>query len=163
VREEPAIDRQPEWSPASVHPADTAGKRRHRAAVLANSARIRHPGCWRIDATSASTTAQSITMSMRHRPSATKARGLKRLAHSRPPGPARPRAHPEDQPGLALEGRVPRLLAAALRPARTRLTSTISPGDTRGGTARRGRSRCAPGHPGQHRATVSRKANRQQT
>ena len=41
-------------------------------------------------------------------------------------------AHPEDQPGLALEGRVPHLLAAALRPARTRLTSTNHPSDTKG-------------------------------
>ena len=36
-------------------------------------------------------------------------------------------AHPEDQPGLALEGGVPHLLAAALRPASTRLTSTNHP------------------------------------
>ena len=79
---------------------------------------------------------------------------LPRLAHPRPPGPARPRAHPQDQPGLALERRVPHLLAAAVRPASTRLTSTISISDTRGGTARRGRSRCAPGHPGHHDATA---------
>ena len=49
---------------------------------------------------------------------------------------------------------VPHLLAAALRPASTRVTSTISPSDRKGGTARRGRSRCAPGHPGRcHAAT----------
>ena len=56
-------------------------------------------------------------------------------------------------PGLALEGRVPHLLAAALRPARTRLTSTNHPSNTKGGPPRRGRSRCAPGHPGHHRTT----------
>jgi len=54
-----------------------------------------------------------------------------------------------------MEGRVPHLLAAAKRPASTRLTSTSHPSGTKGGTARRGRSRCAPGHPGQHRATAS--------
>ena len=48
---------------------------------------------------------------------------LPRLAHSRPPGPSRPRTRPEDQPQLAVEGRVPRLLAAALRPASTHMTS----------------------------------------
>ena len=58
----------------------------------------------------------------------------------------------EDQPRLALEGRVPHLLAAALRPASTRLTSTNHPSDTEGGPPRRGRSRCAPGHTGHHRA-----------
>ena len=57
-------------------------------------------------------------------------------------------ADPQDQPRLALEGRVPHLLAAALRTARTRLTSTNNPSDAKGGPPRRGRSRCAPGHPG---------------
>ena len=77
---------------------------------------------------------------------------------SPPAWPATPASRAlKDQPGLALEGRVPRLLAAALRPASTRLTSTISPSDTKGGTARRGRSRCAPGHPGHHHATAPRK------
>jgi len=52
-----------------------------------------------------------------------------------------------------MERSVPRLLATALRPARTPLTSTDHPSDTKGGTARRGRSRCAPGHTGHHRAT----------
>ena len=70
------------------------------------------------------------------------------LAHPRPPRPPRPRAHPQDQPGLALEGSVPHLLAAALRPASTRLTSTSNPHETKGGPVRHGRSRCAPGHPG---------------
>ena len=57
-------------------------------------------------------------------------------------------------PGLALEGGIPHLLAAALRPARTRLTSTNHPTDTKGGPARRGRSRCAPGHAGLRHATA---------
>jgi len=35
-----------------------------------------------------------------------------------------------------------------MRPASTRLTSTGHPRGTKGATARRGRSRCAPGHPG---------------
>ena len=49
------------------------------------------------------------------------------LAHPCPPGPPRPPAQPENQPGLTLEGHIPRLLAAALRPASTRLTSTSIP------------------------------------
>ena len=48
-----------------------------------------------------------------------------RLAHH-----ARQR-DPGDQPGLALEGGLPHLLAAALRPASTRLTSTNHPSCTR--------------------------------
>jgi hypothetical protein len=58
--------------------------------------------------------------------------------------------------GLVLERsarRVRRTHRAALRPASTCLTSTVGPNDTRGGVARRGRSRCTPGHPGRHRAT----------
>ena len=47
-----------------------------------------------------------------------------------------------------MDGGIPHLLAAALRPARTRLTSTNNPSDTRGDTARR-----APGHTGHHRTT----------
>jgi len=50
--------------------------------------------------------------------------------------------------------RLPHLLAAALRAARARLISTDRPNDTKGGTARRGRSRCAPGHPGRHHAAT---------
>ena len=61
----------------------------------------------------------------------------------------RPAANPEDQPELAMEGGIPRLLATALRPARARLTSTNQPSDTRGGTVRPDRSRCSPGHTGQ--------------
>ena len=53
-----------------------------------------------------------------------------------------------------MDSGVPRLLAAALRPAPTGLTSTNHPSDTRGDTARRGRSRCAPEHTGRHRATA---------
>ena len=52
---------------------------------------------------------------------------------SRPPRPPRPRARPQDQPGLAVERRVHRLLAAALHPARTRLTSTNHPANAKGG------------------------------
>ena len=68
---------------------------------------------------------------------------------------ARPRspAHPRHQPRLALGRSVPCLLAAPLRSARTRLTSTNRPHDTEGGPPRRGRSRCAPGHPGIARTT----------
>ena len=66
----------------------------------------------------------------------------------RPARPARTRAHPQDQPQLALEGGVPHLLAAAVRPARTRLTSTNHHGNAKGEPSRRRRSRCAPGTPG---------------
>jgi hypothetical protein len=44
--------------------------------------------------------------------------------------------------------RLPHLLAAPLRPARTSLTSTNHPHNTEGGPPRRGRSRRAPGHTG---------------
>ena len=71
------------------------------------------------------------------------------LAPARPPRPPRPAADPGDQPRLAMGRRVPRLLAAARRLARTRLTSTNHPHDTEGGPPRRGRSRRAPGHTGQ--------------
>jgi hypothetical protein len=69
------------------------------------------------------------------------------LAHPRPPRASRPPAPPENQPRLALDGGLPHLLAAALRPAGTGLTSINRPSCTRGGPPRRGRSRCAPGHP----------------
>ena len=52
---------------------------------------------------------------------------------ARPPGPPRPRPRAEDQPDLALEGRLPGLLAAAVRPARTRLTSHPVPATRKGG------------------------------
>ena len=69
------------------------------------------------------------------------------LANPRPPRLPRPAADPEDQPRLAMEGGVPRLLAAALRPASTRLTRTNSTNGKEGDQPRRCRSRCAPGHP----------------
>jgi hypothetical protein len=50
----------------------------------------------------------------------------------------------------AVEGSVPHLLAAAPRPARTCLTSTKHPANAKGEPSRRSRSRCAPGHTGQH-------------
>ena len=50
--------------------------------------------------------------------------------------------------GLAMGTGVPDLLAAALHPARTDLTSTNNPSDTEGGQGRHGRSRCRPGHTG---------------
>jgi hypothetical protein len=56
------------------------------------------------------------------------------LAPARPPRPPRPEADPRHQPRLATGRRLPHLLAAALRPARTSLTSTDHPSDTRGGT-----------------------------
>src|SRR5260370_35357983 len=49
------------------------------------------------------------------------------VAHSRPARPPCPPPDPENQPGLAVEERVPHLLAAHLRPARARLTSTSHP------------------------------------
>ena len=52
---------------------------------------------------------------------------------ARPARPPRPRPHAEDQPDLALERRLPRLLAAAVRPARTRLTSHPVPATRKGG------------------------------
>ena len=70
------------------------------------------------------------------------------LAPPRQARPPRPPAHPRHQRDLAMGRGVPGLLAAALRPASTRLTSTNNPSDTEGGPPRRGRSRCAPGIPG---------------
>jgi hypothetical protein len=77
------------------------------------------------------------------------------LAHPRSARPPRLAAAPEDRPGLAMEGCVSRMLAATIRSASTRLTSTGHPSGTKGGTARRGRSRCALGHRGHHHATAS--------
>jgi hypothetical protein len=51
---------------------------------------------------------------------------------------------------------VPDLLAAALRHARTRLTSPEKPGNTEGGAPRHGRSRCPPGHTGPAPIPISR-------
>ena len=63
---------------------------------------------------------------------------------ARPAGPPRPRPGAEDQPHLALEGGIPGLLAAAVRPARTRLTSHPCPCDPERRPPRRSRSRCRP-------------------
>ncbi len=73
--------------------------------------------------------------------------------------PPRPRARPEDQPGLAPEGRLPHLLAAALRSASTGLTSTSTPAARK--EARPTRSESV--RTGHYRATAPWKANRQQT
>ena len=70
------------------------------------------------------------------------------LAPPRETGRPRPPEDPRHQPRLALGRSVPDLLAAALRPAGTRLNCTDHPSDTEGGPPRRGRSRCAPGTPG---------------
>jgi hypothetical protein len=70
------------------------------------------------------------------------------LAHPREARPARPPADPRHQPRLARERSVPHLVAAAIRPAGTRLTSANHPVNAEGGPPRRSRSRCAPGHPG---------------
>ena len=68
----------------------------------------------------------------------------------------RPPEDPRHQPRLALGRSVPDLLAAALRPASTRLTSTDHPSDTEGGTTparsepvrtRAPRASCAPPAP----------------
>jgi hypothetical protein len=50
-----------------------------------------------------------------------------------------------------METGIPDLLAAALRLASANLTSRNVPYGTEGEPSRRGRSRCAPGHAGQHR------------
>ena len=55
------------------------------------------------------------------------------LEPARPAGPPRPRPRAEDQPDLALERGVPDLLAAAVRPASTRLTSHPVPATRKGG------------------------------
>ena len=56
-----------------------------------------------------------------------------------------------------METGVPDLLAAAVHPARTRLTSTNYTSGTEGEPPQRGRSRCQPGHTGRHH-TPSRKS-----
>ena len=50
-----------------------------------------------------------------------------------PARPPRPPPHPENQPQLAVEESVRHLLAAHLRPARTRMNSTNNPSDAEGG------------------------------
>ena len=54
---------------------------------------------------------------------------------ARPARPPRPRPGTEDQPHLAMEGGVPDLLAAAVRPARTCLTRDPRPRNRKGGRA----------------------------
>jgi hypothetical protein len=67
---------------------------------------------------------------------------------ARPAGPPRPRPGAEDQPDLALEGGIPGLLAAAVRPARTRLTSHPVPATRKGGRPGPVGAGAAPGTPG---------------
>jgi len=57
---------------------------------------------------------------------------LPALEPARPAGPPRPEARPQAQPDLALEGRLPGLLAQAVRPARTCLTSHPAPATRKG-------------------------------
>ena len=83
---------------------------------------------------------------------------LPALGAARPPGAPRPRPRTEDQPRLALEGRLPDLLAAAVRAAGTRLTSHPRPCDPERSPPRHGRSRCRPRA---HRAAPPPAGNRQ--
>jgi hypothetical protein len=74
--------------------------------------------------------------------------------------PARLAVHARQQtlkisPRLAPAGGLPRLLAAALRPASTRPTRTNSTNSNKAGQPRRGRSRRVPGHPGHHHPTTT--------
>jgi len=62
--------------------------------------------------------------------------------------PPRPAARAEDQPHLALEGGIPDLLAAAIHPARPRLTSRSRPRIPERRPPRRSRSRWPPEHIG---------------
>ena len=84
------------------------------------------------------------------------------LAHPRPARPPRPPARPQDQPRLAVEGDIPHLLAAAMRPARTRLTSTDHPGGTKGDTPGAVGAGAHPGTPGST-ADRHRQPNRHRT
>ena len=70
---------------------------------------------------------------------------------ARPAGPPRPRPGAEDQPDLALERRLPDLLAAAMRPARTRLTSHPRPRDPERRPVPAQSEPVPPEHIGQHR------------
>ena len=72
------------------------------------------------------------------------------LAPPCPPRASRPAAGPEDKPGLALERRVPHLLAAAVCPASTRLTSINYLGDTKGAASGAVGASAHPGTPGKH-------------
>src|SRR5208337_2052001 len=68
-----------------------------------------------------------------------------------PAGPPRPCPGAEDQPHLALEGGIPGLLGAAVRPARTRLTSHPVPATRKGGSPARSEPGARPEHIGRHR------------
>jgi hypothetical protein len=59
-----------------------------------------------------------------------------------------PQDDPQDQPGLALDRRLPHLLEPALRPPSAQLTSTNHPDVTEGDAVRPGGSRRHPGTPG---------------
>jgi pimeloyl-ACP methyl ester carboxylesterase len=83
-------------------------------------------------------------------PSRTRCVLLPAVAPARPASPPRPPARPQAQPDLALEGGIPDLLAAAVRSARTLLTShpPLRPGkEAAPGAVGAG----APEHIGQHR------------
>ena len=67
---------------------------------------------------------------------------------ARPAGSPRPRPHAEDQPDLALEGGIPGLLAAAVGPARTHLTSNPVPATRKGAAPARSEPVPAPGTSG---------------
>ena len=68
---------------------------------------------------------------------------------------ARTRTHPQDQPRLALERRVPHLLAAAVRPASTRLTGTNHHGNAIRRTVPAPSEPLRTRHTGHHRASVA--------
>jgi hypothetical protein len=76
---------------------------------------------------------------------------LPAVAPARPASPPRPPARPQAQPDLALQGGIPDLLAAAIRPAGTPPDQQIPPLQPGNEPPRRGRSRCRPEHTGQHR------------
>ena len=69
---------------------------------------------------------------------------------ARPAGPPRPRPGAEDQPDLALERRLRDLLAAAVRPASTRLTSHPVPATRKGARPGAVGTGAAPSTSGQH-------------
>ena len=73
------------------------------------------------------------------------------VAHPCQARPPRPPPHPENQPRLAVEERVPGLLAAHLRHARTIMTSTNHPSDAEGGHPGAVGAGARPSTPGQSR------------
>jgi hypothetical protein len=70
------------------------------------------------------------------------------LAPARQARPPRPAANPRHQPRLAMEGSLPHLLAAALRPASTHMTSTNRPANQEGGPPGAVGAGAHPGVPG---------------